>query len=119
MAVELTVPALGESITEAVVGKWHKKVGDTVAVDEPVVVLETDKVTIDVPAPAAGTIAAIAHGEGDTVKIGDVLGSIAPGAGAAASPPAAKPAQPSAPAAAVAPVPAPAAVVPPPGGHEA
>src|SRR5215470_8853413 len=105
MAVELTVPALGESITEAVVGKWHKKVGDTVAVDEPVVVLETDKVTIDVPAPAAGTIASIAHGEGDTVKIGDVLGSIAPGAGAAASAPAAKPAQP--------PAPAPAAVAPP------
>ncbi len=104
MAVELTVPALGESITEAVVGKWHKKVGDTVAVDEPVVVLETDKVTIDVPAPAAGTIAAIAHGEGDTVKIGDVLGSIAAGAGAAASAPAAKPA---------APAPIPAAVAPP------
>ena len=81
MAVELTVPALGESITEAVVGKWHKKVGDTVAADEPVVVLETDKVTIDVPAPAAGTLAAIAHGEGDTVKIGDVLGSIAPAPG--------------------------------------
>ena len=113
MAVELTVPALGESITEAVVGKWHKKVGDTVAVDEPVVVLETDKVTIDVPAPAAGTIAAIAHGEGDTVKIGDVLGSIAPGAGATASTPAAKPAQPSAPAAAPVPAPAPATVVPP------
>src|SRR5215475_3654913 len=109
MAVELTVPALGESITEAVVGKWHKKVGDAVAVDEPVVVLETDKVTIDVPAPAAGTIAAIAHGEGDTVKIGDVLGSIAPGAGAAASAPAAKPAQPAAPA----PAPAPAPVAPP------
>ena len=107
MAVELTVPALGESITEAVVGKWHKKVGDTVAVDEPVVVLETDKVTIDVPAPAAGTIAAIAHGEGDTVKIGDVLGSIAPGAGATASAPAAKPAQ------AAAPAPASAAVAPP------
>ena len=114
MAVELTVPALGESITEAVVGKWHKKVGDTVAVDEPVVVLETDKVTIDVPAPAAGTIATIAHGEGDTVKIGDVLGSIAPGAGAAASAPPAKPAQPSAPAAAAGAVsaPAPTAVVP-------
>ena len=87
MAVELTVPALGESITEAVVGKWHKKVGDAVAVDEPVVVLETDKVTIDVPAPAAGTLAAIAHAEGDTVKIGDVLGSIAPpGLGAAGAP---------------------------------
>jgi 2-oxoglutarate dehydrogenase E2 component (dihydrolipoamide succinyltransferase) len=111
MAVELTVPALGESITEAVVGKWHKKIGDTVAVDEPVVVLETDKVTIDVPAPAAGTIAAIAHGEGDTVKIGDVLGSIAPGAGAAASAPAAKIAQP--PASAPAPAGAPAAAAAP------
>ena len=97
MAVELTVPTLGESITEAVVGKWHKKVGDPVAVDEPVVVLETDKVTIDVPAPAAGTIAAIAHPEGDTVKIGDVLGSIAAGAGAVAGAPAAAAAKPSAP----------------------
>ena len=91
MAVELTVPALGESITEAVVGKWHKKVGDTVAVDEPVVVLETDKVTIDVPAPAAGTLAAIAHTEGDTVKIGDVLGSIAAASASAGAPAAAKP----------------------------
>ena len=111
MAVELTVPALGESITEAVVGKWHKKVGEAVAVDEPLVVLETDKVTIDVPAPAAGTLAAIAHAEGDTVKIGDVLGSIAP-AGASASaggPAAARPAPaapPSPPAAPTLPVPA-------------
>jgi len=99
MAVELVVPQLGESITEAVVGKWHKKVGEPVKVDEPVVVLETDKVTIDVPAPAAGTIAAIAHAEGDTVKIGDVLGSISAGAGASAS--------------AVAPAPSAAAVAPP------
>src|SRR5512142_2715167 len=106
MAVELTVPALGESITEAVVGKWHKKVGEPVAVDEPVVVLETDKVTIDVPAPAAGTIAAIAHAEGDTVKIGDVLGTIAAGAAAAAGAPAAKPA-------AAAPAPAPPPVAAP------
>jgi 2-oxoglutarate dehydrogenase E2 component (dihydrolipoamide succinyltransferase) len=111
MAVELTVPALGESITEAVVGKWHKKVGDTVAVDEPVVVLETDKVTIDVPAPAAGTIAAIAHPEGDTVKIGDVLGSIAGGAGATAAAPAARPSAPAPAPAAPAPA-APAPVAP-------
>ncbi|HUM13881.1 MAG TPA: 2-oxoglutarate dehydrogenase complex dihydrolipoyllysine-residue succinyltransferase [Myxococcaceae bacterium] len=104
MAVELTVPALGESITEAVVGKWHKKVGDPVAVDEPLVVLETDKVTIDVPAPAAGTLATIAHPEGDTVKIGDVLATIAAGAGAGASAPA-RPAQP-APTAPPAPAPA-------------
>ena len=105
MAVELTVPALGESITEAVVGKWHKKVGEPVAVDEPVVVLETDKVTIDVPAPAAGTLAAIAHGEGDTVKNGDVLGSIASGAAGAAGATAARPAAP-----APTPAPTPAAV---------
>jgi len=77
-AVELKVPTLGESITEAVVGKWHKKVGDAVAADEPVVVLETDKVTIDVQAPSAGAVASIAHAEGDKVKIGDVLGLIDP-----------------------------------------
>jgi 2-oxoglutarate dehydrogenase E2 component (dihydrolipoamide succinyltransferase) len=82
MAIELTVPALGESITEAVVGKWHKKVGDAVKVDEAVVVLETDKVTIDVVAPAAGALATISHAEGDRVKIGDILGTIASGAGA-------------------------------------
>src|SRR5262244_2687978 len=99
MAVELTVPALGESITEAVVGKWHKRVGEPVTVDEPVVVLETDKVTIDVPAPAAGTLAAIAHAEGDTVKIGDVLGSIAGGAAATAAAPAPRPAAQAAPSA--------------------
>ena len=88
MAVELTVPPLGESITEAVVGKWHKKVGEAVTVDEPVVVLETDKVTVDVPAPAAGALASIAYKEGDKVKVGDVLGTIEPGAaGATAEPP--------------------------------
>src|SRR6185436_16288865 len=87
MAVELTVPQLGESITEAVVGKWHKKVGDAVKADEPVVVLETDKVTVDVPAPASGAIAQIARKEGDKVKVGEVLGAINEGAdGKAAAP---------------------------------
>jgi 2-oxoglutarate dehydrogenase E2 component (dihydrolipoamide succinyltransferase) len=80
MSVELKVPQLGESITEAVVGKWHKKPGDAVAADEPVVVLETDKVTVDVQAPAAGALSAIAFPEGAKVKIGDVLGTITPGA---------------------------------------
>jgi 2-oxoglutarate dehydrogenase E2 component (dihydrolipoamide succinyltransferase) len=89
MSVELKVPQLGESITEAVVGKWNKKVGEPVAVDEPVVVLETDKVTIDVQAPAAGVIEAIAHQTGAKVKIGDVLGAIVPGAGAPSAKPAA------------------------------
>ena len=89
MAVELVVPQLGESITEAVVGKWHKQVGEAVQVDEPIVVLETDKVTIDVAAPSAGSLTRIAFTEGSKVKIGDVLGSITEG-GAAAAPPEAK-----------------------------
>ncbi len=83
MSVELKVPALGESITEAVVGKWHKKIGDSVKADEPVVVLETDKVTIDVQAPSSGSIDAIAFKEGSKVKIGDTLGSINPSAAGA------------------------------------
>ncbi|MFP2910909.1 biotin/lipoyl-containing protein, partial [Pyxidicoccus sp. 3LFB2] len=90
MAVELKVPPLGESITEAVVGKWNKKMGDAVSADEPLVVLETDKVTIDVPAPAAGALSSIAFKEGDKVRVGEVLGLIdAAGAGASASKPAA------------------------------
>ncbi|MBS1152312.1 MAG: sucB [Myxococcaceae bacterium] len=95
MSVDLKVPALGESITEAVVGKWHKKIGDAVKADEPVVVLETDKVTIDVQAPSAGAIDAIAFKEGSKVKIGDTLGSINPSAAGATAPQAA-PAEPAA-----------------------
>ncbi|GMU61787.1 MAG: dihydrolipoyllysine-residue succinyltransferase component of 2-oxoglutarate dehydrogenase complex [Myxococcaceae bacterium] len=96
MPVELKVPALGESITEAIVGKWHKKVGDAVAADEPVVVLETDKVTIDVQAPSAGAVTAISHAEGDKVKIGDVLGLIDPSkAGVKAAAPTPAPAAPA------------------------
>src|SRR6516164_5397788 len=84
---EIRVPALGESVTEATIGKWFKKPGDAVAVDEPLVELETDKVTIEVPAPAAGVLADIAAKDGDTVAVGAVLGEIkegAAGAGAAA-----------------------------------
>ena len=105
MSVELKVPTLGESITEAIVGKWHKKVGDAVAADEPVVVLETDKVTIDVQAPSAGAVESIAFAEGDKVKIGDVLGLIDPSkAGAKPAPAAeAKPAAAPAPAPTAAP----------------
>lgn len=77
MPVELTVPQLGESIVEAVVSKWNKSIGDPVKADEPLVVLETDKVTVDVPAPAGGWLAQVAHPEGDKVKVGDVLGTIA------------------------------------------
>jgi 2-oxoglutarate dehydrogenase E2 component (dihydrolipoamide succinyltransferase) len=106
---EIRVPTLGESVTEATIGKWFKKPGEAVAVDEPLVELETDKVTIEVPAPAAGVLADIAVKDGETVAVGALLGQIKEGAGA---PAAAKPAA-AAPAAKVAeppkPAPAPAA----------
>jgi 2-oxoglutarate dehydrogenase E2 component (dihydrolipoamide succinyltransferase) len=86
MATEIRVPALGESVTEAIVGKWYKKAGDAVAADEPIVELETDKVTLEVNAPAAGVISEIAVKEGDTVAVGAVLGSIG-GQGAALAQP--------------------------------
>ncbi len=80
---EIRVPALGESVTEATIGKWFKKPGDVVAVDEPLVELETDKVTIEVPAPAAGVLTDVAVKDGDTVAVGALLGAIKEGAGAA------------------------------------
>ncbi len=89
---EIRVPTLGESVTEATIGKWFKQPGDPVAVDEPLVELETDKVTIEVPAPAAGTLAEIAANDGETVAVGALLGQIKEGAGAPAKPAAAKPA---------------------------
>src|SRR5205809_7919063 len=86
---EIRVPTLGESVTEATIGKWFKKPGDTVAVDEPLVELETDKVTIEVPAPAAGVLSEIAAKNGDTVAVGALIGQIKEGAAA----PTGKPAQ--------------------------
>jgi 2-oxoglutarate dehydrogenase E2 component (dihydrolipoamide succinyltransferase) len=83
---DIRVPTLGESVTEATIGKWFKKPGDAVAVDEPLVELETDKVTIEVPAPAAGTLSEIAAKDGDTVAVGALLGQIKDGAGAKAAP---------------------------------
>ena len=83
MATEIRVPTLGESVSEATIGKWFKKAGDSVAVDEPLVELETDKVTVEVPAPAAGTLAEIAVKEGETVEVGALLGTIGEGSGAA------------------------------------
>jgi 2-oxoglutarate dehydrogenase E2 component (dihydrolipoamide succinyltransferase) len=80
---EIRVPTLGESVTEATIGKWFKKPGEAVAVDEPLVELETDKVTIEVPAPAAGVLSDIAAKDGETVAVGAVLGQIKEGAGAA------------------------------------
>lgn len=89
MATEIRVPTLGESVTEATIGKWFKKVGDAIAVDEPLVELETDKVTVEVPAAAAGTLSEITVKEGETVGVGALLGSIS--AGGAAAAPATKP----------------------------
>jgi 2-oxoglutarate dehydrogenase E2 component (dihydrolipoamide succinyltransferase) len=80
---EIRVPTLGESVTEATIGKWFKKAGDVVVVDEPLVELETDKVTIEVPAPAAGVLTDVAAKDGDTVAVGALLGAIKEGAGAA------------------------------------
>jgi len=85
---EIRVPTLGESVTEATIGKWFKKAGDVVAVDEPLVELETDKVTIEVPAPAAGVLTDVAVKDGDTVAVGALLGAIKEGAGAAPAKPA-------------------------------
>jgi len=104
---EIRVPTLGESVTEATIGKWFKKAGDAVAVDEPLVELETDKVTIEVPAPAAGVLSEIAVKDGETVAVGALLGAIkegasAPAAKSAAAAPA-KAAEPQKPAPAAAP----------------
>ena len=82
--IEIKVPALGESVTEATIGQWFKKEGEAVKADEPVVELETDKVTVEVPAPAAGVLQTIAVRPGETVNVGAVLGAIADGAAAAA-----------------------------------
>ncbi|MEM7748513.1 MAG: 2-oxoglutarate dehydrogenase complex dihydrolipoyllysine-residue succinyltransferase [Pseudomonadota bacterium] len=86
MAIEIRVPTLGESVTEATVGQWYKKPGDAVAVDEPLCELETDKVTVEVPSPSAGVLGAIAAEEGATVEVGALLGSVTEGEGAAAAP---------------------------------
>jgi 2-oxoglutarate dehydrogenase E2 component (dihydrolipoamide succinyltransferase) len=103
---DIRVPTLGESVTEATVGKWFKQPGEAVAVDEPLVELETDKVTLEVPAPAAGVLSDIAAKTGETVGVAALLGQISEGAGAAAksAPPAVK--APEAPKPAPAPPPA-------------
>src|SRR4051812_41804577 len=97
---DLVVPQLGESITEAVVSQWLKQVGDAVVADEPVAELETDKITVQLPSPAAGVLAAQAAKVGQTVKPGDVIGTVEAGK---QGKPAAQPAQASAPAQAPAP----------------
>ncbi|KZD08272.1 2-oxoglutarate dehydrogenase complex dihydrolipoyllysine-residue succinyltransferase [Oceanibaculum pacificum] len=117
MATEIKVPALGESVSEATVAKWMKKVGDPIAVDEPLVELETDKVTLEVNSPAAGVLADISAQEGANVEVGALLGTIDEKASAAAKPaakaeepkkeePKAEPAKAEAPKPAAAPAPA-------------
>jgi 2-oxoglutarate dehydrogenase E2 component (dihydrolipoamide succinyltransferase) len=96
---DIRVPTLGESVTEATIGRWFKKPGDAVSVDEPLVELETDKVTIEVPAPSAGTLGEISAKDGETVAVGALLGQINDGAAGAAAKPAAAPAKAAAPAA--------------------
>ena len=76
MTVELIVPTLGESITEATVSKWLKKIGESFEVDEPLVEIETDKITVEVPAPTAGILSEIKAAEGTDINIGGVLAII-------------------------------------------
>jgi len=103
MATQIKVPTLGESVTEATIGKWFKKPGDAVKIDEPLLELETDKVTLEVNAPAAGVLGDIVAKTGETVGVGAVLGSVVEGGGAAAA---------SAPAPVAAPAPAASAPTP-------
>ena len=113
--VDITLPALGESVTEGTVTRWLKQVGDTVAADEPILEISTDKVDTEIPAPASGTLASIDVAEDSTVAVGTVLGRIATGASAPAAPaaaPAPVPASAPAPAPATAAVPAPAPAAP-------
>src|SRR5215472_13459762 len=112
MATEIKVPTLGESVTEATVARWLKKVGDSVAMDDPLVELETDKVTLEVNAPAAGTLAEIAVAEGANVAVGAILGRIGEGAAKPAAPAKPQPAAAPAPAGTRAPAPAPAVAAP-------
>jgi 2-oxoglutarate dehydrogenase E2 component (dihydrolipoamide succinyltransferase) len=111
MSTQIVVPALGESVSEATVAKWFKAEGEAVAVDEPLVELETDKVTLEVNAPAAGTLAKIVAAAGSSVAVGALLGTIAEGAAAAKPAAAAKTAAPAA-KAAPAPKAAPASAAP-------
>ena len=84
MSTEIKVPQLGESVSEATIAKWFKKVGDSVAVDEPLVELETDKVTVEVPSPIAGALEEIIAQQGDDVEVGALLATLAEGAAGAA-----------------------------------
>src|SRR6056300_1707258 len=107
---EVVLPALGESVTEGTVTRWLKKVGDTVAVDEPLVEVSTDKVDTEIPSPVAGVLQQILVQEDETIEVGAVLAVVGDGAAAeapapAAAPPAPAPEAPAAPAAPTPPAP--------------
>lgn len=95
MSTEIRVPSLGESVTEATVGQWFKKPGEAVKVDEPLVELETDKVTIEVPAPTAGVMGEIIIAQGDTVEVGALLGILTDGQAPKAAAPTARAPEPA------------------------
>jgi len=92
MSIEITVPSLGESVTEATIARWLKQIGEAVTADEPLVELETDKVTVEVPAPQAGVLSEVLVQEGDNVEVGALLGRIGEGGSAVAATTADKPA---------------------------
>jgi 2-oxoglutarate dehydrogenase E2 component (dihydrolipoamide succinyltransferase) len=114
MPIDIIVPVMGESVTEGVIATWLSRVGDFVAGDQPVVEVETDKITVEVPAPAAGTLVEQRVKAGDTVRVGQVIGRIEPGASATASEPKAAAPEPKAEPKAAAPEPTPAAAPPSP-----
>ena len=119
MSAEIVVPALGESVSEATIAKWFKQVGDAVATDEPLVELETDKVTVEVPSPASGTLTDIIAAAGSTVNVGALLGIIGAGvAGAKAAPAAAATPAPTPAPAVAAPAAAPAGLPPAPSARK-
>ena len=113
MSSEIRVPTLGESVTEATIAQWYKKPGDAVAIDEPLCELETDKVTIEVPAQSAGVLAEVTVAEGETVEVGALLGSIGEGTGKENATENTGPPAETAPAASAEPTPAPPAAAPP------
>ena len=86
MATQIIIPEMGESVTEGTIARWFKQIGDAVAVDEPLVEVETDKVTVEIPAPAAGTLSEIGAEEGADVAVGAIIGAISEGEGAVAAP---------------------------------
>ena len=119
MSSEIRVPTLGESVTEATIAQWYKKPGDAVAIDEPLCELETDKVTIEVPAQSAGVLAEVTVAEGETVEVGALLGSIGEGTGKENATENTAPPPETAPAASAEPTPAPPPAAAPPAAEPA